>query len=185
MIFTETKLRGTYLIDIHKLPDERGFFARTWCDREAQAHGLRAPMVQCSISFNNEKGTLRGMHYHAAPFKQSRLVSCLRGSVFVAGVDLRSRSPTFLQNLCLALEADSYRAIYIPEGLALGYQTLEQNTEIYYQMTEFYDPAYERGFRWNDPAFDIRWPDEDRTIKDRDNNYADFRLETVSQFSEY
>lgn len=185
MICTETKLRGTYLIDIDKLSDERGFFARTWCDREARAHGLRAPMVQCSISFNRKKGTLRGMHYHAAPFKQSRLVSCLRGSVFAVAVDLRPRSHTFLQNLSLALEAESHRAIYIPEGLALGYQTLEHNTEIYYRMTEFYDPTDERGFRWNDPAFDIQWPDDDRTIKDRDNNYPDFRLETVSEFSGY
>jgi dTDP-4-dehydrorhamnose 3,5-epimerase len=174
MRFLPTALEGVVRIELERQADERGYFARVWCDREAAAAGLRTPMVQDSVAFNAVKGTLRGLHYHAEAFPQARVIRCVAGAAFVAVVDLRRSSRTFLQTLTEPLDADNGRAIYVPPGVALGYQTLADRTMIYYQMPEFYDQRFERGVRWDDPAFRIDWPDRRPTINARDASYPDF-----------
>jgi len=175
MRFYRTSLQGVIRIELEKQVDERGYFARTWCDREAAAEGLRTPMVQDSVAFNEAKGTLRGLHYHATPFPQVRVIRCTAGSAFVAVADLRSDSTTFLRTFEVTLDAQNQAAIYVPQGVALGYQTLADETAIHYQMPEFYDPQFERGVRWNDPAFGIAWPDRGPILNTRDASYPDFR----------
>ncbi|MDV2990608.1 MAG: dTDP-4-dehydrorhamnose 3,5-epimerase [Chroococcidiopsis sp. SAG 2025] len=157
MLFTETALQGAYIIDIEPKEDSRGFFARTFCDREFAALGLEITNVQCSIAFNHKKGTLRGMHYQAAPATEAKLVRCTQGAIYDCIVDLRLDSPTYLSHICVELTADNHRALYIPEMFAHGYQTLDDNTEIAYQMNKSYTPGYERGLRYNDPILDIQW----------------------------
>jgi dTDP-4-dehydrorhamnose 3,5-epimerase len=174
VIFLETKLRGAFLIEPEKLEDSRGFFARTWCQREFAARRLNPRLVQCNISFNRKKGTLRGMHYQAAPYEEARLVRCLAGAIYDVIIDLRPESPTFKQHLAMVLKAQGHKMLYIPEGFAHGFQTLEDNTEVFYQMSEFYAPEYTRGVRWNDPAFSIQWPSAERIISQRDQHYPDF-----------
>jgi dTDP-4-dehydrorhamnose 3,5-epimerase len=189
MIFTETKLRGAYVIEIEKHEDERGFFARSWCQKEFEAHGLNPRLVQCNISFNNKKGTLRGMHYQAAPYEEAKLVRCVRGSIYDVIIDIRPDSATYCQWIAVELAAPSllplahrsqltaqYRMLYVPEGFAHGFLTLEDNTEVFYQMSEFYAPEYARGFRWNDPVFELEWQHEALIISDRDKKYSDFNL---------
>ena len=182
MIFTETKLKGAYIIDIERLEDDRGFFARSWCQREFLAHGLDARVVQCNISFNLKKGTLRGMHYQAAPYEEAKLVRCTRGAIYDVIIDIRRDSTTYCQWVAVELSASisqlaaSRRMIYIPEGLAHGFLTLMDNTEVFYQMSEFHTPEYARGIRWNDSAFGILWLSEVKVISDRDRTYPDFRL---------
>ena len=175
MRFHRTSLPGVIRIELEKQTDERGYFARSWCDREAAAEGLRTPMVQDSIAFNEKKGTLRGLHYHVAPFPQARLIRCAAGAAFVAVADLRLDSPTFLRTYEATLDGRSQSAIYVPAGMALGYQTVADETMICYKMPEFYDPQFERGVRWNDPAFSIAWPDLHPTINARDATYPDFK----------
>jgi dTDP-4-dehydrorhamnose 3,5-epimerase len=174
MIFSETKLKGAFIIDLEKLEDYRGFFARTWCQREFEAHGLNPRLVQCSISFNKHKGTLRGMHYQVAPYEEAKLVRCLRGALYDVIIDLRPQSTTFKQHIAVTLTAENRQMLYVPEGFAHGFQTLEANTEVFYQMSEFYHPEHTRGVRWNDPAFGIQWPEAERIILERDQNYPDF-----------
>jgi len=174
MRFDEATIAGLFVVDIEPHVDERGFFARTWCAREFAAAGLAQRMVQGSISFNNKAGTLRGLHFHAARFKQARLVRVVRGAAFMACVDLRPDSPCYLDNFTISVDADEHRAIYTPPGIGLGFQTLTDDTLIYYLMPEFYAPPEERGVRWNDPAFGIDWPDAQRTINERDANYPDY-----------
>lgn len=174
MIFTETKLKGVFVIELEKLQDHRGFFARTWCQREFAAHGLESQLVQCSISFNRKKGILRGMHYQAAPYEEAKLVRCTRGAIYDVVIDLRSHSPTVKQHFAVILSAENHKMLYIPKGFAHGFQTLEDNTEVFYQMSEFYAPDYTRGVRWNDPVFAIDWPHGERIINERDQNYPDF-----------
>jgi dTDP-4-dehydrorhamnose 3,5-epimerase len=174
MQFHRTSIDGVIRIEIDKRVDDRGFFARTWCDCEAAAQGLRTPMVQDSIAFNARKGTLRGLHYHAGSFPQARVVRSVAGAAFVAVVDLRSGSATRLQHIAINLDAANYSAVYVPPGCAVGYQTLVDETVIAYQMPEFYDPQFERGVRWNDPAFRIRWPDHRPILNERDSSYPDF-----------
>jgi dTDP-4-dehydrorhamnose 3,5-epimerase len=169
-----TSLPGVIRIELEKQVDARGYFARTWCDREAAAEGLRTPMVQDSIAFNEMKGTLRGLHYHAAPFPQVRVIRCISGAAFVAVADLRSESTAFLRTFEVTLDAQNQTAIYVPPGVALGYQTLADQTVISYQMPEFYDPQFERGVRWNDPVFGIAWPDCHPLLNIRDAGYPDF-----------
>ncbi|MGH8595644.1 MAG: dTDP-4-dehydrorhamnose 3,5-epimerase family protein [Gammaproteobacteria bacterium] len=181
MHFHGTSLAGVVRIELEKQWDERGYFARTWCDREAAAIGLATPMRQDSIAFNASKGTLRGLHYHAANFPQARLVRCIAGAAFFAVVDLRVDGDSFLQTLDLTLEDRNYSALYVPPGLALGYQTLLDGTVIYYQMPELYDPIFERGVRWNDPAFKLQWPDPHPTINARDANFADFDVQAPAR----
>src|SRR5215475_1636296 len=145
MIFIETRLNGAFIIEPERLEDERGFFARTFCRREFESHGLNANLIQCSISFNEKKGTLRGMHYQAKPYEEVKLVRCTMGAVYDVIVDLRADSPTFKQWLMTELTADDRRMLYIPQGLAHGFQTLTRRTELFYQMSEFYHPDCARG----------------------------------------
>jgi dTDP-4-dehydrorhamnose 3,5-epimerase len=180
MIFRDSELLGVRVLEVEELADVRGFFARTWCEREFRKHGLASRMVQASVSYNKKKGTLRGMHYQAYPSKEARLVRCTRGATFNAVVDLRPHSATFLRHLSLTSTAENHTALYVPPGCALGFQTLEDETEVFYQMSTFYAPAHARGFRWNDPAFGVQWPDDDRIILDRDRTYPDFEESLVA-----
>jgi dTDP-4-dehydrorhamnose 3,5-epimerase len=176
MIFIETELKGVLIIEPERLEDERGFFARTWCQREFEAYGLNSRLAQCSLSFNRKRGTLRGMHYQAAPYEEARLVRCTMGAVYDVALDLRPASVTFKQWTAVELTADNRRMLYIPEGFAHGFQTLEDNTEVFYQMSEFYHLECARGVRWNDPAFRIVWPSDVIVISDRDREYPEFAL---------
>ncbi len=172
MIFTETSLKGAFIIDIDPREDERGFFARSWCEEEFQAHGLNTRIVQCNISFNRKRGALRGMHYQAAPFEEAKLVRCTMGAIYDVVIDLRSDSTTFKQWFAVELTAENRRALYIPEGFAHGFQTLTDNTEVFYQMTEFYHPECARGVRWDDPAFEVEWPIAEVVMSERDFSYG-------------
>jgi dTDP-4-dehydrorhamnose 3,5-epimerase len=174
MIFTEAKLKGAFIVEPEKMEDDRGFFARSWCTREFESHGLSPRLAQCSISFNKQKGTLRGMHYQVLPYAEAKLVRCTSGSVYDAIIDLRPESLTFRQYFGLTLTADNHRMLYVPEGFAHGFLTLEDNTEVFYQISECYSPECGRGIRWNDPAFSIEWPIRPRMMSDRDRNCPDF-----------
>ncbi len=174
MIFTDTQLQGAFVIEPEQVEDERGFFARAWCQREFEARGLNPRLVQCSISSNKKKGTLRGMHYQVKPHQEAKLVRCTMGAIYDVIIDIRPDSPTFKRWLALELTAGNRRMLYVPEGFAHGFQTLEDNTEVFYQMSEFYAPECARGVRWNDPAFAIRWPAGGQIISERDQKYPDF-----------
>lgn len=174
MIFNETSLKGAYVIDLEPRQDERGFFARTFCRREFEEHGLISYVVQANISFSHKKGTLRGMHYQLAPFAETKLVRCTRGALYDVIVDVRPDSPTFKQWFGVELTGDNYRMLYVPEGFAHGFLTLEDNTEASYQVSEFYAPGYEQGVRYNDPAFAIQWPLEVQVISDKDRSWPDY-----------
>ncbi len=176
MIFRELALKDAFIVDIERREDERGFFARTFCEREFEAHGLHRRLVQSSISFNKSKGTLRGMHYQTAPNEEAKVVRCTQGAIYDVIIDLRQRSPTFKQWQAVELTSENRRMIYVPEGFAHGFQTLEDATEVLYFMTEFYAPEVSRGVRWDDPAFGIRWPAAERTIAIRDQQYPAFIL---------
>lgn len=175
MIFTETKLKGAYIIEPEQLSDERGFFARTWCQKEFQVHGLNSKVAQCNISYNKKKGTLRGMHYQTAPFEEAKVVWCTRGALYDVIIDLRPNSATFRKWIAVELTAENRKMLYIPEGLAHGFQTLLDNTEVFYQMAEFYEASHARGVRWDDSAFNIQWPHKVSVISDKDSQYADFK----------
>ncbi len=175
MIFTETKLQGAFIIEPELIEDERGFFARTWCRKEFEAHGLNPNLAQCNVSFNKKKGTLRGMHYQAEPFAEAKLVRCTSGSIYDVIVDLRPSSPTFKQWTAEELTAENRRMLYIPEGFAHGFQTLTDRAEVFYQMSEIFYADGARGYRWNDPAFDIRWPLDETILSMKDRQYPDFK----------
>jgi dTDP-4-dehydrorhamnose 3,5-epimerase len=175
VLFRETKLPGAFVIELQKHEDERGFFARSWCQKEFEAHGLNPRMLQCNISFNKVKGTLRGMHYQVAPCPEGKLVRCTQGAIYDVIIDLRRESATYKQHFAEVLSSNNYRALFVPEGFAHGFQTLEDNSEVFYQMSAFYSPEHQRGLRYNDPAFKIRWPVEATVISDRDRNYEDFK----------
>ena len=169
--FVETRLKGAYVIEPERLQDERGFFARTFCQREFEAHGLNPLLVQCSISFNAKKGTLRGMHYQVPPHQETKLVRCTQGAIYDVILDIHPASPTFKQWVAVELTADDRRALYIPAGFAHGFQTLADHTEVLYQMSEFYHPESARGARWDDPAFGITWPLPNPIVSQRDGSY--------------
>ena len=175
MLFKPTPLNGAYIIDLEPQTDERGFFARSWCQREFVAHGLNDRLVQCNISFNHHQGTLRGMHLQTNPMAEAKLVRCTQGAIWDAIVDLRPGSATYLEHVAVELTARNRRMLYIPEGFGHGFITLEDNTEILYQMSEFYSPDHAVGYRYNDPAFNIDWPIAVAVISERDRNYPDFR----------
>lgn len=174
MIFKETKLKEAYIIEIEPIEDERGFFARSFCAEEFEKYGLNSSIAQCNISYNQKKGTLRGMHYQVAPHAETKLVRCTRGAIYDVALDLRKDSPTFKQWVATELSANNRRMFYIPDGVAHGFQTLEDHTEVFYQMSEFYHPESVRGVRWNDPLFGIEWPLSKPILSHRDCFFDDF-----------
>jgi len=173
MLFQETPLPGAYVIELEKIEDERGFFARSWCLNEFAARGLDANLAQCNVSFNKRKGTLRGLHYQVPPHAETKVVRCTRGALYDVIVDLRADSPTFLKWFGVELTATNYRMLYIPKRFAHGFQALEDGTEIFYQMSEFYAPQAARGIRWNDSRVGVVWREMDRTISKKDQEYID------------
>jgi dTDP-4-dehydrorhamnose 3,5-epimerase len=169
--FRKTKIEDVFLIEIEKTKDRRGFFARTLDRRELKKHGLIGDFVQCSISFNRKKGTIRGMHFQLPPYEEAKIVTCIKGKIFDVVIDLRKNSPTFKQWEINELNSESHNMVYCPKGVAHGFQTLEDNSEIYYQMSEYYKPKYYRGIRYNDPNFKIRWPLPISAISKNDKNW--------------
>jgi len=178
MIFTETKLKGAFLIELEKFEDSRGFFALSWSAEEFARRKLDSELAECNVSRNNRKGTLRGMHYQTHPHGQTKLVRCTMGAIYDVAIDLRASSPTFRQWIGFELSANNHLMLYIPKGFAHGFQTLEDNSEVFYQMSDPYVRNSGRGVRWDDPAFGISWPPGDRIIIDRDKEYPDFKQET-------
>ena len=174
MIFSPTQLDGVCLIEPERLSDARGFFARTWCQRDFEAHGLSAKLAQCSVSFNAQRATLRGLHFQATPYAEAKLVRVTRGAIYDVALDLRAESSTYLQWFATELSADNRRMLYIPEGCAHGFQTLTDEAEVCYQISENYVPDASRGVRWDDPAFGINWPLSDPSMSDRDRHYPDY-----------
>jgi dTDP-4-dehydrorhamnose 3,5-epimerase len=174
MKFIETELKGVFLVEPEFLEDERGFFARTWCRKEFEQQGLNSDWVQCNISYNKRKGTLRGMHYQVAPYAEAKLVRCTMGAIYDVVIDLRPVSETYCHWISAELSAENRKMIYIPHGFANGFQTLVDNTEIFYQMSEFFTLEYARSVRWNDPQFKIRWPEAERTISEKDQKIENF-----------
>lgn len=175
MIVSETELKGAFIVELERREDRRGFFALSWSQKEFESLGLSSLLVECNISFNSKKGTLRGMHFQVAPYAQAKLVRCTSGSVYDVIIDLREDSPTFKQWSAVELTAENHKALYVPEGFAHGFQTLEDRTEILYQMSEIYAPECSRGIRWNDPLFSVEWPPAERIIIDRDNSFEDWK----------
>ncbi len=173
MNFSETPLPGVFLIDVEPREDERGFFARTFCRREFEEHGLESNLVQCSLSFNRLRGTIRGVHFQRSPWQEVKLVRCTAGAIFDVIIDLRADSPTFLKYFTVELSAANRRTLYVPKNVAHGFQTLADATEVTYQMTEFYAPSSGTGLRWNDPLFAVPWPLPASVISDQDAGYAD------------
>lgn len=174
MLFSETSLPGVFEIHIEPHSDDRGFFARSWCRNEFEALGLNPRLVQCNISFNVRKGTLRGMHFQVPPHAEAKVVRCTRGAIYDVVLDLRTSSPAYKSWIAVVLTSANRQMVYIPEGCAHGFLTLEDETEVFYQMSEFYNAESARGVRWNDPAFRITWPERVEVISERDAAYADF-----------
>ena len=179
MIFTETTLNGAFVIDPEPASDERGMFARVWCEKEFEMHGLSPRWVQSSISVNRRKGTLRGMHYQAAPNQEVKLVRCTAGAIYDVIVDLRPTSPTYGQHVSLMLTADNHRSLYIPKQFAHGFLTLQDNSEVSYHMSEFYAPTSARGIRWDDPLLRIEWPEPVVIVSEKDQLWPQFNLNWV------
>jgi len=178
MVITETRLKGAFVIELEPIEDVRGFFARAWSDREFETAGLTARFVETNVSFNNRKGTLRGMHFQAPPHEQVKLVRCTRGSIYDVIIDLRPDSPTFRQWFPLKLSAENHLMLYVPGEFAHGYLTLEDNTEVTYQTSAYFAREHGGGVRWNDPAFNVTWPENENSliILERDRTYPDFAL---------
>ncbi len=171
MRFLETPLKGAFVVDLDRLEDERGFFARSFCEKEFAAQSLAARFVQCNVSFNKKAGTLRGMHYQEAPHEEDKLVRCTMGAVYDIIVDIRPGSPTHLKNYGIELSADNHTALFIPCGFAHGFQTLRDDTEVFYQMSEFFHPGSACGLRWDDPALALNWPVANPILSDKDRGY--------------
>lgn len=174
MTFTETLLPGSFLVQLEPIRDERGYFARTWCENEIREHGLNPSIRQTSVSFNLKKATLRGMHYQIGDSAEAKLIRCLSGAIFDVIIDLRRNSATFAKHYGVVLSAQDPTMLYVPEGFAHGFETLADNTEIFYQISQFYSPERSRGIRWNDQAFAINWPLPDPIVSVRDQNFPDF-----------
>lgn len=177
MRFSQTPLTGVFVVDIDAIEDDRGFFARGWCRREFEAHGLPVETAQANISLSKYKGTLRGLHWQEPPHAENKLVRCTRGAIFDVAVDLRPESATYLQWFGVELTQDNHRMLLIREGCAHAFQTLVDYTEVFYQVSEFFAPKYERGARYNDPSFGIDWPLPVTVISDKDANWPDFKVE--------
>ena len=174
MIFTETSLKGAYIIDVEKKRDSRGFFGRLWCENEMNNIGLNTNIVQSNISYSSKKGTLRGMHYQKSPMQETKLVRCTKGAIYDVIIDLRPESPTFKKWYGVELSERNCRMIYVPENFAHGFITLEDESEIYYLVTQFYDVRSEMGIRWDDPNFKIEWPINISEISEKDSSHKDF-----------
>jgi dTDP-4-dehydrorhamnose 3,5-epimerase len=174
LIFTETKIAGAFIIEIEKKADQRGFFSRTWDVDICEAHGLNPRIVQANTSFTSQKGTIRGLHYQGAPYQEAKTLRCIRGRIFDVIIDLRPKSPTYLQWFGLELSAIEHKILYVPENIAHGFQTLEDNAEVTYQASQYYTPEAERGIRFNDPTINIKWPKPVSAISDKDRNWGDF-----------
>lgn len=174
MIFRETALKGAYVIELERIEDDRGVFARTWCQEEFASHGLSTTLAQCNISYSHKRGTLRGMHFQTAPHAEVKLVRCTVGAIFDVIVDLRPSSSAYTKYFSVVLSSANRHMLYIPEGMAHGYQTLEDSTEVFYQMSHRYEGSSAGGVRWNDPQFGIAWPPDTRIIAERDQQYPDF-----------
>jgi len=174
MTFHETKVAGVFEITLDLNSDERGFFARSWCQKEFEHHGLNPKVVQCNVSFNARKGTLRGIHYQDVPYQEAKLVRCTKGSIYDVVVDLRPDSTTFKGWIAVVLTAEKRNMLYVPEGCGHGFLTLEDETEVFYQMSEFYHAELSRGVRFDDPAFQIAWPSKVEVISERDRTYPNF-----------
>jgi len=174
MIFTETKLKGAFIIDLEKRVDERGFFARTYCANEFAKYGLRTEMPQSNMSYSKHKHTLRGMHFQVDGAEEAKLIRCTKGSILDVIIDIRKDSPTYCQHIAVELTEQNHRMLYVPEGFAHGFITLEENIEVSYQVSQFYTPGKERGIRWNDPLFGIQWPTDSPVISEKDAIHPDF-----------
>ncbi|MGQ3685078.1 MAG: dTDP-4-dehydrorhamnose 3,5-epimerase [Candidatus Loosdrechtia sp.] len=179
MIFVETPLQGSFIIIPERIKDIRGFFARTWCKKEFEAHGLNTVLTQSNIAFNHKKGTLRGMHFQKSPYEEIKLVRCTAGSIYDVIIDLRSHSSTYMKWTGVELTAENLKMLYVPAGFAHGYQTLADNSEVFYQVSQYYTPEAEDGVRWNDPAFQIEWPDDYRIISEKDQKWPDFKCHNI------
>ncbi len=179
MTFTETDIAGVWLIDSEPIRDERGMFMRTWCHREFEAHGLQSAWVQSSVSVNNRKGTMRGLHYQSTPQEEVKLVRCTTGAIYDVVVDLRPASPTYCRHIGITLSAENGRAVYIPRCCAHGYITLEAKSEVSYCISEFYEPSSARGVRWDDPAFKITWPVPIAVMSEKDRTWPAFLKDSV------
>ena len=180
MHFEPLALAGAFRVTLQEHRDDRGFFARTFCAREFVAHGIPGEMVQANLSFNRKRGTVRGMHYQKAPSKEGKLVRCVRGAILDVIIDLRRDSPTFTRHVGATLSAENRAALFVPWGVAHGFQTLEEDTEVEYLMTDFFAPELSAGVRWNDPAFGIQWPIAEATLHPRDASYPDFHPESFA-----
>ncbi len=175
MIFKETKLKGAFIIELEKHKDARGYFARAWCKKEFEAYGLNTNIVQANVAFSLQKNTLRGMHFQIRPYQEAKLVRCIRGTVFDVIIDLRPNSITYCEWLGVELTLENHTMLYVPEGFAHGYLTLEYNAEVFYMVSQFYMPDLERGVRWDDPVFDVEWPEtSDLVISEKDKNWPDY-----------
>ena len=176
MFFQKLKIDGAWIIEIDKLSDERGYFARTWCKKEFAGKSINTDFVQCNMSFNHKKGTLRGMHYQVKPHEEDKLVMCIKGTIYDVILDMRKNSCSFGQWQAVVLSESNLKMIYIPKGIAHGFQTLADSTQVYYQMSNFYHPESARGFRWNDKTANIRWPLNNPIMSSKDKNYDDLYL---------
>ena len=174
MKFFETKLKGAYIIELEKLEDNRGFFARTWDKKIFDKRGLNSDLVQMSFSHSKQKGTLRGMHFQVNPFEEIKIVRCLRGRIFDVIIDLREESETYKEWINVELDDEERKMIYIPEGFAHGFQTLEDNTEVFYQMSNWFSSEHAKGIKWNDEEFNIKWPIQNVIISEKDKMYEEF-----------
>lgn len=174
MIFSETKLKGAFVIDLERREDSRGYFARTFCQREFEEKGLTLIIVQTSVASNIKKGTLRGMHFQYPPAAETKLVRCIRGSILDVVIDLRPESETYLHHVAVELNEENQRAIYVPQRFAHGYQVLRDNTDVTYQMSEYYSPETEGGCLYDDPRFGLNWPMEVTVISERDQHFPTF-----------
>jgi dTDP-4-dehydrorhamnose 3,5-epimerase len=179
MIFEETEFEGLYIIKIEKLIDERGYFARSWDEKDFEEKGLNSKLLQCNVSFNHNKGTLRGMHYQKEPYQEAKLIRCTKGKIFDVVIDLRINSKNFKKWLSFELNEENHKMLYVPEGFAHGFQTLEDNTEIFYQMTQKYKPNFASGIKWNDPIFNINWPIKKPILSEKDQKNSDFNQDNI------
>lgn len=175
MMFSETVLKGAYVIEIKPIADHRGFFARQWCKREFEEHGLSPNLLQVNLQFSHKKGTLRGMHFQVAPWQEAKLVRCTQGAILDVMIDLRPDSPTHRKWVAVELTVDNRKVMYVPEGFAHGYQTLTDEAEVMYQTSQFYAPNSATGVRYNDPAFGIQWPLPVSVVSSQDEQWPDYQ----------